>query len=259
MTDFTHLDNAPLIETECKFEWSSRSSSAAIKPDDLREAIDRDSDYCHPIFEWLIPKNLMDSANDDDFLFRVTYKRNDTVYILTLAKCVAKIQCDSSYETWAEFRSQALNYQKILRHIVPDDLVLNNIALRYVNAYTEDLLQNKTPTEFLREDLHVDINLPNSVHNILRKGNDKKFFIKNLVELPNSRRVQLSIGEARVFQQEDDMSKTINAAVCDIIAMKYNFSEFSESSNLIDTLDDLHGIQHSLFAALAMPVQARLR
>lgn len=256
MTDFTHLDNAPLINTECQFEWDTRNSSVAIKPDDLREAIGRDQNYNDPIFEWLIPKNLMDSADDDTPLFRVTYKSSDTVYKLILTKCAANIKCDSSYETWQEFRAQALGYQRMLRSIVPNDLVLDNIALRYVDAYTKDLLQEKTPAEFLREDLQVDINLPDSVHRILDDGSNESFFIKNLMELPNSRRVQLSIGAAQVRPQEDDASKSIDAAVCDIIAMKYNISKTINSD---DILDDLHGIQHNLFAALTEPIQTRLR
>lgn len=243
-----NLNKAPLLTTECTLGWSNPKKEIVIDPQDLRDSILQDEDFHFPEFEWLSPKDSLDSIPATQVLFKITYRKNDSSYVLELSKSGASIHCDSSYTTWHTFKTEIDNYFTLIGDLLNKaEYKVQGIRLRYINAFKGETLCGKTPTEFINEDLHINIMFPSKVQDNLGKGDNHNIFFSYAVDLPESCSLLLSIGEAEV--KPDNQT----AAVCDLSAL----TNLSDAHDIDSTLENLHRSLDTLFFELIEPIQQR--
>lgn len=241
-----HLDNAPLIQTELNIYWGDESSSALVRPYELKSLLadsERDAEY-----EWLIPMELLDGVGDGQDIYRSSYVFGQSSYSWTLGRGALRLTCDETYQTWDAFHSEATRICEGLSALLEaQDANVASMTLQYVDVFRPVHFGGKTAHEFLRDDLGFALRVPSKLSYLgdAEPVNNCMYSISR--EISDSLAVYMSIGESPMFGNADSVVSKLSALRRDI--------KGSESKTAI--LNDIHEIADNMFFSLINPVISR--
>ena len=86
---------------------------------------------------------------------------------------VFSVHITPPYQSWDEFEPALLFGIEVLLNTRDTDgkpIDFGGSSVRYINAFGEDLMENRSPAEFLSEVLGIAVSLPTALTNVLKPG-----------------------------------------------------------------------------------------
>jgi uncharacterized protein (TIGR04255 family) len=154
------------------------------------------------------------------------------------------------YRRWKDFRPTVelgVNAMLTARTEAIRDTPFSGVSLRYINAFTDDLLMGASPTAFISDVLGLKLTLPPAIKEIIDPDGQVSSSANLLIPIANASKVMsLAIGDGNVSGEA--------AAIFDVTVAE-RASVAGATVDAMKALDASRNIIHGCFLAITEPVQ----
>ena len=265
MSEF--FPNAPLVELAVEFRWTLESTGDTSNADEALDAFATvDYDELHePLYKRLRAGLAKEGFGQSE---RIVPKGFPTPPYMAVYRClkaddeasvlyhfgpgVFSVNAIPPYRNWEKFRPDV---EVGLRVILgawdrDEDAEFSRIALRYIDAFSEDFLEGKSRFEFVTSILGFGLSLPPAIAALSENAEQLDAFIQYSVALKGGSELAVRAGEATVNNEKVViLDLAIHSKTATPATLEASFG----------VLDSAHEVINASFVEMTSPVSHVLR
>ncbi len=215
----TRFKHPPLVEVIAELRWTAgvKTSTTDTGATEIRvpisaAALSRADEFLmrfasavgeqgYSQVERLLPPGVPAIPFQPMYRFRKRELIPITSTLYQLGAGIFSVNITPPYQSWSDFRPvvhQGLSALLRCRSEDERETPFTQLTLRYIDAFRENLLQNLSPRDFLRDVLGFQVAVPDAVSSLVAKGAQIVPQVNLTAPLQSGARMSLTVGEGRV-------------------------------------------------------------
>jgi uncharacterized protein (TIGR04255 family) len=157
------------------------------------------------------------------------------------------------YHSWEEFCPVVENGIRALleaRDSTQKDLPFVNVSLRYIDAFSPELREGRSASEFISQVLGISVSLPEPLTQMLKNGTLPEFALQIGLLASDGARLNLNLNEASV----NGVPSVLMDTTC-----SHSEGVVSDLGTVMKVLQSSYKTVHKLFLELTRPIQALMQ